>query len=66
MNKKIAIYYLKKFPEVMSYALAIDCAINRGWISDGLRLEKFDGMPEHLKNAAFTVYRNNLFAEGLK
>ena len=63
MNKKIAIYYLKRFPEVLNYALAIDSAINRGWISDGLRLEKFDSMPEHLKNASFTVYRENLFRE---
>lgn len=63
MNKKIAIYYLKKFPNVLDYALAIDCAINRGWISDGLRLEKFESMPDHLKNASMTVYRENLFRE---
>lgn len=66
MNRKIAIYYLKKRKEVLDYALAIDNAINRGWISDGLKLADFDGLPNHLKEAAFSVYSNNLFCHAFE
>lgn len=63
MTEKIALYYRNKYPIVWDYVLAIDSCVNRGWISDGLRIGKLDEViTEQQKNAAFTIYQKKLFS----